>query len=326
MKKSKKRCGLRLMVALIGLVQCSTEADGGAGGNSDGRAVLTAGDSPITVEAGEKTTAGATQAVVFRGAAELELTKDDFGVTGGGAVGSVSVAGDVVTITVTFTANEKNRPKAYNVVIASTSEIVRGDARVKVIHLGIGGEGPFDLYVSENGDDDENDGQPDRPFKTLAYAYTAALNDYPGVDTITVTSTLAADEAMVLSGAPANNAITSAPKPWTLTRSSGTNKSVVEVKNGAKVVFKDITIDGRPEKTGEVEPEPEPETVYHRALFIEGTATEVTLDNAHLVGKVKSGYTGANYNDGGGGVYVKSGTLTMNPGSSTIKGEAIPRT
>jgi hypothetical protein len=426
MKKSKKRCGLLLMAVTIGflLVQCSEEADGGADGNSDGRAVLTAGVSTITIEADEEATNNTTKVVFFTGAAGLEqLTSADFGVTGGGAVGDVSVDGDRVTLIITFKANPPSA-KVYNVVIASTSEIVKGDANVKVIHLGTDGSsriiltagGPVEvsaevqtaevtftagealtftpeledftvagggtvtgvsvdgdtvtvtvgfpknnidsprnytvsvaedseivrgsgsvtitqlgadlqastLYVSSDGDDEENDGQPDRPFKTLAHAYTAALTR-PAVQTIAVLSDLDLtvdlgwdDDAVVPmelnadGGTPQEITIKSDNGQRTLTRSSGSNDAVVKVTGGAQVVFSNITIDGKNNISKG--------SVRNRALYIEGPATEVTLaTGAYLVGKIMSDGEGSL---NGGAVYVKSGTLTMNV-NSKIEGEAL---
>jgi hypothetical protein len=86
--------------------------------------MLTAGVSQVTVVAGDTETAE----VFFTGAEGLKLTKTDFGVTGGGAIDSVSVDGDRVTIIVTFEKNESSSAKVYNVVVSSTSTIV-GETR-----------------------------------------------------------------------------------------------------------------------------------------------------------------------------------------------------
>jgi hypothetical protein len=104
--------------------------------------------------------------------------------------------------------------------------------------------------------------------------------------------------------------------PWTLARSSGNGEvvedAVVKVTGGAQVVFSNITIDGKNNRsTG---------TTLNRALYIEGA--KVTLGaGAHLVGKYKFLTNYGNIGSGGGAVYVKSGELIMNDGS-TITGEA----
>jgi hypothetical protein len=327
MKKSKKRLGLLLMAAVgFLLVQCGEDADGGAGGNSDARAVLIAGDSPVTVDAldiktDDTTVVDSKKMVFFTGAAELELTEADFEVTSdddtvGGAVYSVNVADDTVTIVVAFDVNTSPSAKIYNVVIASTSERVKGDANVRVIHNGINGEGPSVLYVSSDGSDENNGLFPETPFKTLAYAYAAALAADPVRNTIVVLSDLDVVAAIELTGTPAG-AITitgDTATPRVLTRTSGFNDSVVKVTGGAKVVFKNIKINGRPEKTGV--DEPVNETVYNRALFIE--EAEVTLEaNTHLVGKSLNDSETVDYVEylnGGGAAFIKSGKLTMNDG------------
>jgi hypothetical protein len=133
--KRTKRCGLLVMAAAIGflLAQCGMGAEDAAVSTPDYRTVLTA-DGTITVPAADM-----AAAVFFTGAAGLSLNEEDFAVTDGGAIDRVSVADDVVTIIVTFKKNESLAAKIYNVVIASTSQIVGGDASVKIIHLGTSG-------------------------------------------------------------------------------------------------------------------------------------------------------------------------------------------
>ncbi|MDR1443437.1 MAG: hypothetical protein LBI94_01020 [Treponema sp.] len=166
------------------------------------------------------------------------------------------------------------------------------------------------FYVS-NGGADNSAGTPSAPFKTLTQAYDAVLANPEHKTGIIVLSSLDVDAAMELSGAPVGDAITITSDtitPWTLTRSNGTNDSVVKVTGGAKVVFSNIKIDGTNNNS---------ETAYHRALSIEGAQTEVTLGaDAQLAGKIKTG------SGGGGGVYLGSGKLTMNP-FSKITGKAI---
>jgi hypothetical protein len=137
----EKRHGLFLSFAILAvaaafvLAQCRTEAEDGGTGNPSNHPMLTAGVSQVTVVAGDTETAE----VFFTGAEGLKLTKADFGVTGGGAVDSVTVDGDRVTIIVTFKPNTSLLAKIYNVVIASTSTVIGGDTSVTIIHLGISG-------------------------------------------------------------------------------------------------------------------------------------------------------------------------------------------
>jgi hypothetical protein len=153
-------------------------------GNPGSHPVLTAGVSTVTVAAGDTEKA----AVFFTGAAGLELTTADFSVTGGGAIDRVTMDGDTVTvtITVTFEANMLPSAKVYNVVVASTSSIVRGSANVKIIHLGKDGEAPSlasEIFVSREGSDIQGIGSREYPFATLAYAYTVAADgQYSPID------------------------------------------------------------------------------------------------------------------------------------------------
>jgi hypothetical protein len=248
---------------------------------------------------------------------------------------------------------------------------------------------PFDptipsLFVRDGGSDG-NDGQPDRPFKTLDAAYAAALygSHDPAIEQIVVLSDI--DTATGITFDPVNAisiygsfysidgiiglppvlvpdpgsdpAPTPAPEPEpipgseplpvvplititsdnghrTLTRAgyaegslSGIEHSVVTVSGGAKVVFKNITIDGRKDAA----------TGFHRALEVSGAGTEVTLETgAVLSGKTSGGgwmnrtftaelgtVIGMNSGPcGGGGVFVHdNGIFTMNGG--TVSGTAV---
>jgi hypothetical protein len=158
---------------------------------------------------------------------------------------------------------------------------------------------PTLFYVGSGGDGSDSTGSEAAPFATLAEAYAAAVLS-PTVQTIYVLSSLTGDGPMTLDGeggTPRKITIASGDEQQTLTR-SGSGGSVVEVRNGANVVFQNIKIDGQSS---------------HRALYIEGA--EVTLEaGADLAGKIES--------DGGGAVYVQqSGTFTMNGG--TVSGQAV---
>jgi hypothetical protein len=402
-----------LFLAVVLLAQCGTEAEDGVADTPDYRTVLTAGGG-ITVPAGDT-----AKEISFTGARGLKLSKADFGVTGGGAVGGVSVADDNVTITVTFKPNESSSAKVYNVVVASISTIARGDASVKIIHLGTDGSedprivltvgGPVEvsaevqtvtvtftagealtftpepgdftvagggtvsevnvdgdtvtvtvdfpknntnsprnytvsiakdseivrgsgsvtitqwgadlqastLYVSKDGND-ENDGlSSTTPFATLAHAYAAALTDYPGVDTITVLSDLdAGNSPMTLDGGGKTVpeiTITGNGRLLRTSENSSENvspyygSSVVKVIGGAEVTFSNIKIDGT--------------SSFHRALYIEGA--KVTLEaGAHLVGRVIYYHINGSSSRGGGVYITTNGALTMEAGSK-IEGEAI---
>jgi hypothetical protein len=157
-------------------------------------------------------------------------------------------------------------------------------------------------YVSASGDDDNNNGMTeDKPFATLAKAYAAA-KDNPLCREIIVLTDLA-DSAIVMidgSGAANTNVITIKGKTGaeTLTRSSGTNASVIQIQSGAKVSFRRITVDGKYS-----------DPVYNRGLFVTGAGTEVTIGTkAAISGKL------IRYSNGGG-VYVTGGArLTMTGG------------
>jgi hypothetical protein len=157
---------------------------------------------------------------------------------------------------------------------------------------------PILTFYVHRGERENADGSETSPFGTLAEAYDAAIAS-PPANTIVVLSNLDVDAAMTLTGTSGSViTITSGNEQQTLTRSSGSNGSVVEVKNGAKVLFSNIEI----------------ASANHRALYIDGA--EVTLGaDAHLVGKVTADSLS------GGGVYIQSGTLTMKD-DSKIEGDA----
>jgi hypothetical protein len=172
------------------------------------------------------------------------------------------------------------------------------------------------LYVNGDiGNDSSGNGSITAPFATLAHAYQAALDKQ--VQTIVVLSDLdGADGTMTLdpAGVPVNDfiTITSDTVQQTLKRPPGDtnyNDSVVKVTGGAKVVFSNITINGSINN-------PSNPLMWNRALFIEDA--DVTLEaGAQLFGKIDKDAI-----DGGGGVYLKSGTFTMNA-DSTIDGHAM---
>jgi hypothetical protein len=136
-KKHGLFLGFAILAAAAYWCGCGAEAEAedGANGNSDGRAVLTAGVSQVAFVAGGTETA----VILFTGAAGLALDVDDFAVTGGGAVDRVEVYEDQVLITVAFQQNTSPSAKIYIVSVAEDSEVVRGSGSWTIIHWGIAG-------------------------------------------------------------------------------------------------------------------------------------------------------------------------------------------
>jgi hypothetical protein len=171
------------------------------------------------------------------------------------------------------------------------------------------------LYVDAAGDDG-NDGLTEgAAFKTLPKAYESALA--VSADRIVVLSDIDLGSNFVLTadGEPQSRAVTVVGKgePKTLTRTAETEYSVVEVSGGAKVVFQNITIDG---KAGDV---------THRGLILKGLGTEVTLGSGTTVtGKRSKASPDAVDAAGGGGVrVVESAMLVMEKGARIVDCETF---
>jgi hypothetical protein len=171
------------------------------------------------------------------------------------------------------------------------------------------------VYVSADGNDDENSGTEDMPFATLEKAYAATKGDVAN-KRIVVLSNLGAEGTVKLNGTDAEgDAVTIEGKYLDLKieRTGGQNGSVITVTNGAKVKFKNIFIDGkRGGSSGN----------YHRALEIGGQNTEVTLENrAKITGKKMGDATAAAPLNGSGVRLYDAAKLVMNNGSSVVNCE-----
>jgi hypothetical protein len=138
------------------------------------------------------------------------------------------------------------------------------------------------------------------PFLTLEKAYARAAKSISR-KTVVVASDISSTAAVTLAatavagGQVGTVTITSDSTVRKLARTDSGNDSVIKVNGGAKVVFQNITIDGKT-------------TGSNRALAVSGAGTEVTLETgAKLTGKLSSG--------GGGGANVTGGKLTMKTGA-----------
>jgi parallel beta-helix repeat protein len=80
---------------------------------------------------------GAT--VTFTGAAGLALTPADFTISEGGAIDSVAVDGNAVSVMVSFAANDsQDEAKTYTVGISSASKLIKGGAAVTITQSAAG--------------------------------------------------------------------------------------------------------------------------------------------------------------------------------------------
>jgi hypothetical protein len=182
-----------------------------------------------------------------------------------------------------------------------------------------GGSNPSisNFYVSNTGAD-TNDGLTEgTAFGTLGKAYTEALAD-PARKRIVVLSDLVDTGLVTLTNADAaGNAILVEGRTGGLKieRSDGANDSVIEIKGGAKIAFRNITINGK------INPGANEADSNNRALKITGAGTEVTLEDGAVVTgkKIGSGaYTPTE--DDGSGVLVSDRAELVMTGSSRITG------
>jgi hypothetical protein len=158
---------------------------------------------------------------------------------------------------------------------------------------------------------DTNNGSVAAPFLTLEKAYARAAKSISR-KTVAVASDISLTAAVTLSAAAVAGGqvgivtITSDSTVRKLARTDSGNDSVIKVSGGAKVVFQNITIDGKT-------------TGSNRALAVSGAGTEVTLETgATLTGKLTNGTSGK-----GGGVSVASGSaFTIRDGGKVINSEA----
>jgi hypothetical protein len=167
------------------------------------------------------------------------------------------------------------------------------------------------VYVSTGGDDENNGLSEDAPFATLAKAVTT-VGSGDTYRRIVVLTNLVESGAVTINTAM-ENPVTIEGREFNLKieRAEGIDDSVIIIKGGAKINFKNIFINGDRSTA-----------VYHRALDIGGTGTGtlVTLeDGAKITGKKSSSHAPGNTEQHGTGILVRAGAkLVMNAGSSVV--------
>jgi hypothetical protein len=168
---------------------------------------------------------------------------------------------------------------------------------------------PF--YVAAGGND-SNDGSEAAPFLTLEKAYARAAKS-ASRKTVAVASDISLTAAVTLAAAAVAGGqvgvvtITSDSTVRTLARTDSGNDSVIKVNGGAKVVFQNITIDGKTSGS-------------NRALSVRDAGTEVTLETgATLTGKA-TGDGGALAVAGGAVFNMKSGEISGSSSSGAAGG------
>jgi hypothetical protein len=170
---------------------------------------------------------------------------------------------------------------------------------VDIVITSVSGDAAEPFYVSSTGSD-SYDGSETTPFATLLKAYEAASADDKR-KTIVVINNLTTTGVVELNAA---NSLTITIRgvtatPPVLTRSDGTDESVISVSNQAKVKFQNITIDGSASGGN------------NRALLVSGAGTKVTLvKGATITGKTTDG--------NGAGVYVKDGAWLVLSGGEIV--------
>lgn len=165
------------------------------------------------------------------------------------------------------------------------------------------------VYVSEGGDD-KNSGTEELPLKTLKAAYAKALADSnKRIAVLTNLSGADADELDASSAKVDEIVIEGRHYGLKIERSQSSNKSVINIKGGAQIVFKNIFINGKMSNSA----------VFHAALDIGGTGTKVTLvDGTKITGR-KLGTNEYSAETQGSGVRVHTkAQLVMKEGSSIV--------
>jgi hypothetical protein len=173
---------------------------------------------------------------------------------------------------------------------------------VDIVITSVSGDTSEPFYVSNIGID-SNNGSEVEPFATLLKAYEAASADDKR-KTIVVLTDLETTGAVALNAAsPMTITIIGVATPTpVLTRTEGSNGSVIEISNQAKVKFQNITIDGSVDEGA------------NRALSVSGAGTKVTLvTGATITGKVPSVH--------GAGVYVEDGAWLVLSGGEIVNSE-----
>jgi hypothetical protein len=176
---------------------------------------------------------------------------------------------------------------------------------------------PQPFYVSATGLD-TNNGSETAPFGTLEKAYARAAKSISR-KTVAVASDISLTAAVTLSAAAVAGGqvgivtITSDSTVRTLARTDSGNDVVIKVSGGAKVVFQNITIDGKT-------------SGLNRALAVSGAGTEVTLETgAKLAGKA-GGDGGALAVTSGSVFNMKDGEISdssVNNSSGTAAGGGV---
>jgi hypothetical protein len=175
------------------------------------------------------------------------------------------------------------------------------------------------FYVSGEGKDGNTGRTKDTPFAALSEAYTAALAD-PFRKRIVVLSDLVEEGLVTLT--PAGKTVSEGggnvfiliegeSAGLKIERSVGANDSVLRIQGGAKITFKNITVNGK------IAPESGEANANNRAIQVDGTGTVLVFGNGVTVtGKVKgAGYIDAGVN-GSGIAVTNGGKLVMEAGSA----------
>jgi hypothetical protein len=179
--------------------------------------------------------------------------------------------------------------------------------------------------VSGAGSDKDNEGKDSAsPLATLAAAYEKALADKTR-KRIVVLSDLIETGLVTLS--PANKTVAGSGfiliegrrAGLKIERSTGANDSVLQIQDGAKVVFKNITVNGK------IAPHDNGAKANNRAILVTGKGTEVVLRNrAVATGKTYLGSADIDSNNHGSGIRViKEGKLVMETGSAVTGCEGV---
>jgi hypothetical protein len=181
------------------------------------------------------------------------------------------------------------------------------------------------VYVSASGNDETLDGTvKETPFKTLAKAYEAALADATHKRVVVLSNLIETERVMI---SPANKIISGSKNiliegkyaGLKIERSVGANDSVIVIREGAKITFRNIKINGKISDS-------DAENANNRALHVVGFGfdTEVILEKgAVITGKMYSANDYV-YETHGSGIRVWRGAkLVMKNGSAVVNCEGV---
>jgi hypothetical protein len=171
------------------------------------------------------------------------------------------------------------------------------------------------FYVSDIGEDTADGTTEKTAFKTLAYAYGAALADDTHKRIVVLTDLF--DENLVTFGQSVGTEGTILIEGKTGTekieRSVGANDSVLAITGGAKIAFKQITINGK------INPDANETDSNNPALKITGAGTKVTLaDGTVVTGKKIGSRNLIATEDDGSGVLVSGGAELVMTGTAKV--------